>query len=407
MARMHARMATRALPQIVEIGGIEMVKRSQKNLNGGEEASRKCPSCYSNRIWKDGIRRIKNSSVQRYICRDCDYRFSETSILLTNLNHNGKSQVCAILTEAKNLTRVEPLRSGLAGATPRSNAVNEFTDQLKRDGYSPLTIKACFNYLDLMERKDVNILKPEQVKAFIAEQKWQNHSKATVVTYYGIFLKTMHIQWNPPRYRYERKIPFIPLENEIDSLIAGCGRKMSVFLRLLKETGARVGEALRLRWRDFDFQKSIVAINNPEKSSLARALPISPTLKAMLNSLPKNNNRVFGTSMNTMQSNFRQQRNRLAVKLKNPRLKQITFHTFRHFFATMLYAKTLNILKVQQALGHKNINNTLIYTQLIDFKSEEYDVQVAETVGEAKKLGEAGFELYDTIDRCHLYRIRK
>lgn len=374
---------------------------------GGEKASRKCPSCYSNRIWKDGIRRITNSSVQRYICRDCGYRFSETSILLTNLNHNGKSQVCAILTEAKNLTEVEPLRNGLAGATPCSNAVNEFADQLKRDGYSTLTIKACFNYLDLMERKGVNILNPEQVKAFIAEQKWQNHSKATFVTYYGIFLKTMHIQWNPPRYRYERKVPFIPLENEIDDLIAGCGRKMSVFLRLLKETGVRVGEALRLRWRDFDFQKSIVAVNNPEKSSLARALPISPTLKAMLNSLPRNNNRVFSTSMNTVQSNFRQQRNRLAVKLKNPRLTWITFHTFRHFFATMLYAKTLNILRVQQALGHKNINNTQVYTQLIDFKSEEYDVQLAETVEEAKKLGEAGFDHYDTIDSCHLYRRRK
>ena len=32
---------------------------------------------------------------------------------------------------------------------------------------------------------------------------------------------------------------------------------------------------------------------------------------------------------------------------------------------------------------------------------------MAETVEEAKKLGEAGFEHYDTIDGCHLYRRRK
>jgi len=324
-----------------------------------------------------------------------------------NLSHNGKSQVCAILTEAKNLIGVEPLRSGLAGATSLTNTKNEFTEQLRRDGYSTHTIKSCVNALDLMERRGVNILIPEQVKAFIAELKWQNHSKATIVAYYGVFLKIMHIQWNSPRYRYERKIPFIPLEKEIDDLIAGCGRKMSVFLRLLKETGVRVGEALRLKWCHFDFEKSIVATNNPEKGSLPRILPISRTLKATLNSLPRDSNHVFNVSMNSMQSNFRRQRNRLAVKLENPRLKRITFHTFRHFFATMLYAKTLNILKVQQALGHKNINNTLIYTQLIDFKSGEYDVQVAETVEEAKKLGEAGFEHYDTIDSCHLYRIRK
>jgi len=384
-----------------------LVKRLQKNHRGGEKASRKCPNCHSNRNDKSGVRKTKNGFVQRYICKDCDHRFSESSVLSASLNTSGKRQVCAVLMEAKNLAKVEPLKSGLAGATPRSNAINEFADQLRRDGYSALIIKNCVNILDLMERKGLNILNPEQVKAFIAELKWQNHSKATIVAYYGIFLKTMYVQWNPPRYRYERKIPFIPLEKEVDDLIAGCGKKMSVFLRLLKEIGVRVGEALRLRWCHFDFEKSIVAINNPEKGSLPGLLPISRTLRAILNPLPRDSNHVFNVSTNSMQSNFRRQRNRLAVKLENPRLKQITFHTFRHFFATMLYAKTLNILKVQQALGHKNINNTLIYTQLIDFKAEEYDVQVAETVEEAKKLGEAGFEHYGTIDSCHLYRIRK
>ena len=258
-----------------------------------------------------------------------------------------------------------------------------------------------------MEQKGINLLDTEQVKTFIADQNWQNHSKATAVAYYGIFAKIMHLQWDPPKHRYQLKIPFIPLEEEIDDLIAGCGRKMSVFLRLLKETGARVGEALRLKWQDFDFEKSTVTINNPEKNSLSRILTISPTLKAMLNSLSRKNNRIFSASMNTMQSNFRRQRNRLAVKLKNPRLKRITFHTFRHFFATMLYAKTLNILKVQRALGHRNINNTVIYTHLIDFRSDEYEVQIAETVQEAKKLGEAGFEHYDTIENAHLYKKRK
>jgi len=324
-----------------------------------------------------------------------------------DLNNSGKRQVCAVLMEAKNLAKEEPLKSGLAGATELLDAKDELAEQLTRNGYPISTVRTCVYYRNLMERKGVNILNPEQVKAFISEQKWQNHSKATAVVYYGIFAKTMHIQWDPPRYRYERKVPFVPLEKEIDDLIAGCGRKMSRFLRLLKETGARVGEALRLEWRDFDFEKSTVAINNPEKGSLPRVLPISQTLRAMLNSSSNKSGRIFNVSMNTVQSNFRRQRNRLAFKLRNPRLKQITFHTFRVYFATMLFAKTLNILKVQQALGHKNINNTLMYTRLIDFKTDEYEVQIAETVEEAKKLGEAGFEHYDTIDNCHLYRRRK
>lgn len=373
----------------------------------------KCSSCGSSSVWKDGIRRTAYGDVQRYLCRNCGYRFSENNGRKGFKSSGGSSSSSRIgvskTSWTKNLaiTTEPPKEDTQAGATKLSDRKREFAARLQRNGYSPHTIKACMYYLDLMERKGINILNPEQVKAFIAELKWENHSKATVAAYYGVFAKMMHIQWNPPRYRYEQKIPFIPLEKEIDDLIAGCGRKMSVFLRLLKETGARVGEALRLTWQDFDFEKSTVAINNPEKGSLPRVLRISPTLKAMLNSLPRKNKRVFNATMNTMQSNFRKQRNRLAVKLKNPRLRQITFHTFRHFFATMLYAKTLNIMRVQQALGHKNLNNTQIYTHLIDFKSDEYEVQIAETVEEAKKLGEAGFEHYDTIGNSHLYRKRK
>ena len=36
-------MATRAPPQILELGGLEMVERFQENINGGGKASRKCP----------------------------------------------------------------------------------------------------------------------------------------------------------------------------------------------------------------------------------------------------------------------------------------------------------------------------------------------------------------------------
>lgn len=43
-------------------------------------------------------------------------------------------------------------------------------------------------------------------------------------------------------------------------------------------------------------------------------------------------------------------------------------------------------------LGHKNIQNTLLYTQLIDFETDDYHSATAKTVQEAQKLVEAGFE---------------
>ena len=162
------------------------------DFDGGEEVSRECPNCHSKRIWKDGLR----GSIQRYLCRSCGYRFSQSSIKFNVLrqlselsyasaklahprvggwdlsvkecfgdfsfsgredvgSHNtpivgkalyalhsnsSKRQVCAVLTEAKNLATVEPLKDGLAGATTTDRAdikgkLVEFTWYLKKEGY--------------------------------------------------------------------------------------------------------------------------------------------------------------------------------------------------------------------------------------------------------------------------------
>jgi len=67
----------------------------------------------------------------------------------------------------------------------------------------------------------------------------------------------------------------------------------------------------------------------------------------------------------------------IAAKLQNSRIKKISFHTFRHFKGTMEYAKTRDILHVMQVLGHKNIKNTLLYTQLTNFKDDEFIAKIA------------------------------
>ena len=97
----------------------------------------------------------------------------------------------------------------------------------------------------------------------------------------------------------------------------------------------------------------------------------------------------------------------MAFKLQNPRLLQITFHTLRHFKATMEYHKTKDILHVMQILGHKNINNTLIYTQLINFKDDDYIAKVAHSEQEVCQLLEAGFEYVCDYDANKILRKRK
>ncbi len=74
----------------------------------------------------------------------------------------------------------------------------------------------------------------------------------------------------------------------------------------------------------------------------------------------------------------------------------------------MEFHKTEDILHVKEMLGHRSINTTLIYTQLITFDdADEYHSATAKSVEEAKQLVEAGFEYVCDIDTYKLFRKRK
>ena len=81
----------------------------------------------------------------------------------------------------------------------------------------------------------------------------------------------------------------------------------------------------------------------------------------------------------------------MSQKLQNHRIMQIHFHTLRHWKATMLYHQTKDILYVKNFLGHKKIENTLLYIQLAEviFKetTDEFTVRVAEKPEEKKEKG--------------------
>ncbi|MGD8565227.1 MAG: hypothetical protein PVF96_02645 [Candidatus Bathyarchaeota archaeon] len=73
----------------------------------------------------------------------------------------------------------------------------------------------------------------------------------------------------------------------------------------------------------------------------------------------------------------------------------------------MEYHKTKDILHVMQFLGHRNIKNTLVYTQLLPQKDNDFVVKVARTLDDAKTLLECGFEYITDMDHYKLFRKRK
>jgi len=145
----------------------------------------------------------------------------------------------------------------------------------------------------------------------------------------------------------------------------------------------------------------------PEKGSNPRILRISPKLTSMLNALPKNGQTLFPINTDVMRKSYQRQRRLIAYKMQNPRLMQISFHTLRHFKATMEYHKTKDILHVMQVLGHRNINNTLVYTHLVNFQEDDYTAKVAHSEKEVCQLIEAGYEYVCEYGDTRIFRKRK
>jgi hypothetical protein len=85
-----------------------------------------------------------------------------------------------------------------------------------------------------------------------------------------------------------------------------------------------------------------------------------------------------------------------------------SFHTFRHGKPTMEHHKTHEIFHVQRLLGHRNIQNTVIYTtlenSLFTAEDDELHVAVARTLEEACKLLKVGFEHVTEMDTVKLFR---
>jgi len=313
------------------------------------------------------------------------------------------------------LAEVRPLKEKLAGSTEKTNLKGELVNfmwQMKKQGYKTTTITSYADTLKSLIKRNADLSNPESVKEVLAETSWSNTHKHVAIASYTLYLSLQGKTWLPPICKVSRKIPFIPTEQELDSLIAGCGKKTSTFLQLLKETALRSAEACNLQWRDVDVQRKIITFNEPLKNGNPRVFRISSKLVAMLKALPKKNCYVFATNNKvTRQTVFYKAKRRLAAKLNNPRLLRIGFHTFRHWKATMLYHQTKDPLLVKEFLGHKSLDTTLLYIQLekalFNEIADEFTVKASRDLKEIQDLLEVGFEYVCEKDGLIFFRKRK
>jgi integrase len=155
---------------------------------------------------------------------------------------------------------------------------------------------------------------------------------------------------------------------------AATERDAAVFLTAAF-TGLRRGELIALRWRDVDFEGSVIRVVGSyangkltaPKSGHGRAVPMVPDVGAALARLSRRtvfvgaDDLVFAGDVGSYLDGSALRR-RFIAACDLAGLPRIRFHDLRHTFGTLAVRSAESIVELQNWLGHAEIRTTMRYT---------------------------------------------
>jgi integrase len=279
--------------------------------------------------------------------------------------------------------------------------------RVRNEGKAKKTVQgfaSALKYINL----NADMKDPESVKAYISNLQKSPETKNKYALAYQWFCKINGIQWTKPYYKWERKIPMIPTTENIDKIISASTEKYATIFTILKETGVEAHELATVNRRDIDQERGIMNVIGC-KGHNSRSFKLKQQTTQMLrNYLAKYTKENPFPNSKAMGDIWRRTRNTLAKKLNQPDLHTVPMRNLRHHFATHTYDQTKDILLVKQLLGHKKLETTMFYTQLITFdQDDEYTVKTARDIKEATDLLEHGFQYVTDIDGYKIFRKRR
>jgi integron integrase len=212
------------------------------------------------------------------------------------------------------------------------------------------------------------------------------------------------------RARKPKRLPVVMTHEEVKVVLSHLSGDKWLMASLMYGTGLRLMECLRLRVQDVDFGRSEITVRDgkgakdritmlpeslkqPLRSHLAEAKEVhEKDIKAGWGSVlmpdaldrkypnaPKEwrwqwvfpqenrwkNIRTGKEGRHHIHETLVQRAVHEAV-LKAGIVKHISCHTFRHSFATHLLEDGYDIRTIQELLGHKDVNTTMIYTHVLN-----------------------------------------
>jgi integrase len=125
-------------------------------------------------------------------------------------------------------------------------------------------------------------------------------------------------------------------------------------------TGMRRSEIFNLKWQDINYEQEYICVID-SKNNESRIIPMNPVLKDTINNLHKipDSEYVFsqsdGMPIKSIKTFF-------WSALKSSGINHCRFHDLRHSFASRLVMAGVDIVTVQELMGHKSIIMTRRYS---------------------------------------------
>lgn len=172
-----------------------------------------------------------------------------------------------------------------------------------------------------------------------------------------------------------RQVPLGPTrvrwltEDEERHLLEAAPPFLRYLLTFLHDTGARLGEALRVTWVDVDLDRKPrpVVRFNQTKSGKPRTVPLPDRTAGMVRALsterkPEPGARVF---LNHYGNGYLDRPwGSWYATLKRSGVKDFRIHDFRHSYASRLAMRGVPLLVISQLLGHSSVKMTERYAHL-------------------------------------------
>ena len=305
----------------------------------------------------------------------------------------------------------------------KKKLLDMLVDKIRFKHYSYSTEKTyhywCKNYILFYNKKHPREMGKDEIEKFLTylatkqnvSHTTQNQAFNAILFMYREVLEIDTTSWDIQAYRAKerKRIPVVLSMDGIKCVLTNITGVNHIIVSLLYGCGLRVKEALRLRVKDIDFEYDNIYIYD-SKSLKDRVVPLPLKIKSQLKEqilrvqtihqkdlkdgfgevyIPNNLSKKYPNASKDIKWQYLfpsksisfdkregvKRRHHIheininraikkAVELCGI-YKRVTSHTLRHSYATHLLQNGTDIRSIQELLGHKSIETTMIYTHVV------------------------------------------